>query len=94
MHLVWNIEEYDVIEDMINEYVLVDDEEHEVAPLGEGWRGEIEDDRDEVTHVENVEGLRVEGNNNIGITSGWRNVDVVDHDAIGGSLLEAATCVG
>lgn len=73
------------------ERVLAEGEEHEAAPLREGWRGEIEDDRDEGADVEDAEGLRMEGSNNVDVTSGWRNVvvvgerwwgvGVVDHDA-------------
>lgn len=105
-HPVWNGGERGVTKDVVGERVLAEGEEHEAAPLREGWRGEIEDDRDEGANVEDAEGLRMEGSNNVDVTSAWRNVvvvgerwwgvGVVDHDATGGSssLLEAAASVG
>lgn len=69
-HPVWNGGERGVAKGMVGERVLAKGEEHEAAPLGEGWRGEIEDDRDEGADVEDAEGLRMEGSTNVDVTSG------------------------
>jgi hypothetical protein len=82
---------------VVSKRILAEGEEHEAAPLGEGRRGEVEDDRDEGADVEDTESLRMESSDSVGVTSGWSSVVV--HGAVEGavssgiSFLKLATCV-
>ncbi|KAJ1264742.1 hypothetical protein BS78_08G024600 [Paspalum vaginatum] len=84
---------------MVGERVLAEGEEHEAAPLGEGGRSKIENDGHESAHVEDAEGLRMEGSNGVGIAIGGGTI--VGVDIAGGvavrssvSFLEPAACIG
>jgi hypothetical protein len=77
-----------IAQHVVGKSVLAEDEEEEAAPLGEGWRREVEDDGNEATDVEDAESLSMERSDGVGVgavatrvpalcVGGW-NVVVLD----------------